>query len=391
MNRPLLLLAAATWLASPPGARAADDDLRDLLDSLIESRTDAPLTIDDRRTASAPSPVGDPDAERLRHSLHGVFRADKADPPLEFRAAPVAIDGLPGAVYFEVARQDSPWSPFRQGVMHAHRYKGALVLRVLDFNGNAGFRDAVAGLWAAPDQFPRVSVESLAPSLDMPVRIGKDPDQDITATTEHPFPTTRAGALEMTSTLCISNRAGLLVFADRGFDADGKQVWGPGPKEELRFVRVEGSTGMPTVQRLDGGLVLIDSVKGEGPGLESGGSLAAHVTFWLTDGTVIENSRGPGRELWRTQVPIPALRIKGLDIGLLGLAKGGRRRLVIPPDLAFGKSGARSVVPPDATLIFDVECLWLQNPALPPSPIAPEGSPPPAEPQPNPAPPPAPK
>lgn len=385
MNRSLLMLAAATWIAAPAPALAGDDDPRALLDSLTDLRTDAPLTIDDRRAPIAPSPADDPEAQRLLGSLAGVFRADKADPPLEFRASSVAIEGLPGAVYFEVARQDSPASPFRQGVMHAYRRKGDLVLRVLDFSGNAGFRDAVAGLWAAPDVFPKISLENLTPNLDLPVQIGKGLEKDITAATEHPFPTTRAGAVEMTSTLGIWNHGQLLVCADRGFDADGKQVWGPAPKADVRFARVQDNASLPTVQRLDGGLVALDLAAGDGPKVESGASVVIHYTFWLTDGTVVDTSRRASREPLRTMVP--GKQLLGLDAGMLGIAKGGRRRLVIPSDLAFGKNGARGV-PPDSTVIFDVECLWLQNAAIPPSPIAPEGS---AEQPPTSAPPSAPK
>ena len=52
--------------------------------------------------------------------------------------------------------------------------------------------------------------------------------------------------------------------------------------------------------------------------------------------------------------------LKGLDLGVRGMRVGGRRLLTIPPDLAYGASGAGGVIPPDATLIFDVELVAIQ-------------------------------
>ena len=76
-------------------------------------------------------------------------------------------------------------------------------------------------------------------------------------------------------------------------------------------------------------------------------------------------------------VPVGAGRvIRGWDIGLVGMQAGGVRRLVIPPEEAYGKKGAPPVIPPNATIHFDVELLQV-------TPVAPAASgPPPAPPAP---------
>ena len=83
-----------------------------------------------------------------------------------------------------------------------------------------------------------------------------------------------------------------------------------------------------------------------------------HYTGWLTDGTKFDSSRDRGEvyafPLGRGQV------IAGWDEGLAGMKVGGRRKLVIPPALAYGDAGNSGVIPPSATLIFDVEMCWVK-------------------------------
>jgi hypothetical protein len=81
---------------------------------------------------------------------------------------------------------------------------------------------------------------------------------------------------------------------------------------------------------------------------------------WLTTGQLVETSRTPGKQPAITN--IPGNLLPGLNKGLVGIAAGERRKLIISPALAYGPDG-RGVIPPNATLIFDVECLKIDNDA----------------------------
>jgi peptidylprolyl isomerase len=106
------------------------------------------------------------------------------------------------------------------------------------------------------------------------------------------------------------------------------------------------------------GLKYQDLVVGKGPVPKSGSQVMVDYTGWLTDGTKFDSSVDRGQpfsfRLGRGEV------IKGWDEGVATMHVGGKRKLTIPPELAYGSRGAGNVVPPNATLIFDVELLGFQ-------------------------------
>lgn len=101
------------------------------------------------------------------------------------------------------------------------------------------------------------------------------------------------------------------------------------------------------------GLYTQDLKVGDGQVVQAGQSVAVHYTGWLPDGSKFDSSLDRGEPL--ELVVGRGMVIRGWDEGLQGMKVGGKRKLVIPPQLAYGDQGAGGVIPPGATLVFDVE------------------------------------
>lgn len=107
------------------------------------------------------------------------------------------------------------------------------------------------------------------------------------------------------------------------------------------------------VIKMDSGLEYQDLVVGNGETADSGDTVAVHYTGWLTDGTKFDSSLERGSPF--TFTIDRGSVIQGWHEGIRGMKVGGKRRLIIPSDLAYGDDGYAGVIPPKATLIFDVE------------------------------------
>ena len=109
------------------------------------------------------------------------------------------------------------------------------------------------------------------------------------------------------------------------------------------------------VHKLADGLVYEDLVVGDGKMADPGLTVSVHYTGWLTDGTKFDSSLDRGEPL---EFKLGAgMVIKGWDEGVAGMKVGGKRQLRIPPDLGYGAGGMGAAIPPNSTLVFDVELL----------------------------------
>ena len=112
---------------------------------------------------------------------------------------------------------------------------------------------------------------------------------------------------------------------------------------------------MPTITTTPSGLTIEDTVMGEGACAARGRDVTVHYAGWLADGTQFDCSREKQDPFEFTLGKKEVM--EGWEEGLRGMRVGGKRRLTIPPELAYGDQGLAGVIPPKATLVFEVELL----------------------------------
>jgi len=117
--------------------------------------------------------------------------------------------------------------------------------------------------------------------------------------------------------------------------------------------KVAEETGKQVVTT-DSGLMYIDLEDGDGPTPGATDKVEVHYTGWLLDGTKFDSSLDRGTPL---PVNMTGGVIRGWLEGLATMKVGGKRKLIIPPELGYGKRGAGARIPPDSVLVFDVELL----------------------------------
>lgn len=138
----------------------------------------------------------------------------------------------------------------------------------------------------------------------------------------------------------------------------------PATKTETPVAQPETPAAAPVAQAplkeitTPSGLKYTDLVVGTGPSPSPGQTVVVHYTGWLTNGKKFDSSLDRGTPfqfaIGQRQV------IRGWDEGVATMKVGGKRKLVIPPELGYGARGTGNSIPPNATLIFEVELLSIK-------------------------------
>ncbi|HBB76876.1 MAG: hypothetical protein A2186_00075 [Candidatus Levybacteria bacterium RIFOXYA1_FULL_41_10] len=126
-------------------------------------------------------------------------------------------------------------------------------------------------------------------------------------------------------------------------------------------------------------LKIEDLKVGTGAAVKEGDTITIHYQGALSSGQVFDSSYKRGTP-FETEIGVGRV-IEGWDRGVLGMKVGGKRRLIVPPSLAYGTSGVTGVIPPNATLMFELELLAIKEKELSPTPTEEESESPTPTPQ----------
>ena len=150
----------------------------------------------------------------------------------------------------------------------------------------------------------------------------------------------------------------IIVFVVLAVVVIGAGVWYSGKvsEESRTAIIAQGTAAQQAQLKIMQNFKIDDVVVGTGDEAKNGDMVTVNYTGTLDDGTKFDSSYNPGRTPFSFPLGEDQV-IKGWDLGVLGMKVGGKRTLVIPPELGYGARGAGSIIPPNATLHFTVELL----------------------------------
>lgn len=314
--------------------------------------------------------------EMLSGSRCGTVEINGQKVDLRMNAAPIVIEGMPGAIYAEISQSAAVHVPFAQTVYQVYSSGSDHYLKTMSFRRRSGFLDSVVGLWAAPQIWPAsVNATDLVATMNYKLTTA-DGGKTWKGQTEKLFPIVGNTADFMSGAITIT--ADGIQTEDRGFKADSTQVWGPKPGETYSFTRCES----PVVVRNVQGVVAIDypgTVTGEVA--KEGDACSIQYIGYFADGASFDSSFERG-EVFKFNVGQPLLQ--GWSLINTDLRAGVKRRMYIPAAFAYGAEGSRRMkIPPNTDLYYYLEVLGVEPaPATAPAPTPPVAPPAPANPAP---------
>jgi len=162
------------------------------------------------------------------------------------------------------------------------------------------------------------------------------------------------------SSAIVFSLVALVACQPKDKPAETATAAAPAPAAEPAAAAASEPTGTPNMP-----LQKIDLAPGSGAEIKSGQNALVHYTGWLYDAAATDTKGAKfDSSVDRNEpfeFPVGAgMVIKGWDEGVVGMKVGGKRRLVIPPEMGYGARGAGGVIPPNATLVFDVELVEIR-------------------------------
>lgn len=158
------------------------------------------------------------------------------------------------------------------------------------------------------------------------------------------------------ATLTFGLCASLLLLAS----CNNEEIFEPTPIEETVFAPTL-NVNLDEMTKHPAGFYYQDLVEGDGEMAVDSAKITVKYWGYLADGTLVDTTDDLPNKTAVVQIGVGKL-IKGWDLGIPGMREGGKRKLVIPYNLAYGSMGFGSKVPPYATLVFDVELLEVELP-----------------------------
>jgi FKBP-type peptidyl-prolyl cis-trans isomerase len=162
-------------------------------------------------------------------------------------------------------------------------------------------------------------------------------------------------AMALAMTACGDREAAPEDVIEDTLATETASATAPGPAPVASDYAPELGSDLGDMEETGSGLYVLDVREGDGEEATSGATVVVHYTGWLPNGVKFDSSRDRAEPF--TFVLGEGRVIPGWEEGVAGMKVGGQRRLVIPPHLGYGPIGAGDVIPPDATLVFDVELL----------------------------------
>ena len=277
----------------------------------------------------------------------------EGDAKIVMTVSPARVEGLSDILYCELAREDSLATPYRQSFLQIYRFKDNLRLRTFDVRSESA-ANALMGASLVPATFPStITAVDVFPTIDIDLK--KD-GQGYSGSSPAAYPDHRGGAVQMTSSISFDGET--ISITDVGYDSEGNTAWEVGRDGGAEFVRTEG---LVDIDYYDDKLVVIHFAEPEGEPIKEGDWMVIHYLGRLTDGTKFDSSFDRGEPF---RYKYPGTLIPGWIRGTEGMTKGSRRRLIIPPALGYGDR-AVGPIPPGSTLVFDVECVFVEEDTTP--------------------------